>query len=322
MDPDTPMQRIRRAWVLNLDADLELGSAGPAYTPSRSVVSAMRAWRNRIAPTLLSPGDVLVDEDTPPGSARGLVGRAFCPTPGALSLLERSGAKPEAHPSAAVLRRVNGRGFCASLGETLAGAVFVTNEAEAREKLTSSPPAGSRGWRIKRAFAMAGRAQRVISVDATTGRTAVSREDWDFVRASLGQGEGCGLRIEPDVAVATEYAMHGVLAPDGSLVLGEIVTQRCDARGAWIASERLPACALASFPFAHVLEEEARRVARSLYEAGYFGPFGIDAFTYRDPGGDVPRPGDHLRFNPRSEINARYSMGFSVGFGRDRVPRA
>jgi hypothetical protein len=50
--------------------------------------------------------------------------------------------------------------------------------------------------------------------------------------------------------------------------------------------------------------EEANLVARALHDAGYFGPFGVDAFTYS--GG---------LFQPRSEINARYSMGFSVGFG-------
>ena len=45
---------------------------------------------------------------------------------------------------------------------------------------------------------------------------------------------------------------------------------------------------------------------------GYFGPFGIDGFRYRDTDG-------HLRFNPRSEINARYSMGWAVGM-RDKRP--
>jgi hypothetical protein len=39
----------------------------------------------------------------------------------------------------------------------------------------------------------------------------------------------------------------------------------------------------------------------------YFGPFGVDAYTYRARDG-------RLGLQPRSEINARYSMGFAAGF--------
>ena len=49
------------------------------------------------------------------------------------------------------------------------------------------------------------------------------------------------------------------------------------------------------------------RVAVALAGSGYFGPFGIDAFTYRNADGTVA-------LQPRSEINARYSMGFAIGF--------
>jgi hypothetical protein len=52
-------------------------------------------------------------------------------------------------------------------------------------------------------------------------------------------------------------------------------------------------------------------VAQALLEAGYFGPFGIDAFRWVDRAGVE-------RFNPRCEINARYSMGWAVGMGSRR----
>ena len=58
---------------------------------------------------------------------------------------------------------------------------------------------------------------------------------------------------------------------------------------------------------------EAERVARALSGAGYFGPFGVDAFTYRDRVGNVC-------VQPRSEINARYTMGFAVGFAPHEIP--
>jgi hypothetical protein len=51
-------------------------------------------------------------------------------------------------------------------------------------------------------------------------------------------------------------------------------------------------------------------VGRALFAAAYFGPFGVDGFVYRDHDGG-------LRLQPRSEINARYSMGFAIGFGRE-----
>jgi hypothetical protein len=57
----------------------------------------------------------------------------------------------------------------------------------------------------------------------------------------------------------------------------------------------------APFAFARDLETETQRVGARLHAAGYFGPFGVDAFIYE--GG----------FQPRSEINARFSMGFPVG---------
>ena len=84
------MATRRFAWVLNLDADLEL-AARHAYTPKRSVREAMRPWRSLLAASLLGPDDVLVDESTPLRSARGLAGRAFCPTPRALAMLVRAG---------------------------------------------------------------------------------------------------------------------------------------------------------------------------------------------------------------------------------------
>ncbi|MBI3202756.1 MAG: hypothetical protein HYZ29_14550 [Myxococcales bacterium] len=283
----------RRAWALNLDADLELAALGSAYAPPDRVLRVMRARRAELAPRLLGPGDLLVDESSPPGCAKGLPGRAFCPTPRALALLERAGAAPEPAPPASVLREVNGRAFCSRLGATLPAALFVRTEAEAFALLRSAPPAGFEAWRVKRAFGMAGRGQRVLAPGS------LSAADAAFVRAGL---ERDGLCIEPSACIVGEYAVHGVLAPDGSVRFGAVVQQRCDRRGAWLATEPLAG----PFPFGEALAESARRVAAALHAAGYFGPFGVDAYTHR--------VGAEVCFNPRSEINARYSMGFAVGF--------
>ncbi len=104
--------------------------------------------------------------------------------------------------------------------------------------------------------------------------------------------------------------MHGFLAASGELAIGAPTVQRTDATGAWRAS--LPAA-----PGDLSADEERdlftamESTAAALREAGYFGPFGIDAFRYRDESSAT-------RWNPRGEINARYSMGWAVGMGERR----
>jgi len=282
----------RTAWVLNLDADLELGK-GKTYTPTRAVLGAMRTFVPVVAAALLGPDDLLLADDAAPGSARGFTGRAFCPTVRALGLLRRAGADPAPHPSFEVLRAVNSRAFSASLGPTLPHAHFVTDEERAHAILATAPRPFT-AWRLKRAFGMNGRAQRIVEPGGA------SAADRTFVTAAIAEG---GLQIEPQVTIVREYAMHGLLAADGSLRTGDLVEQRCDPQGAWLSSEPVDEPSVR-----WALHEEIAQVARALAAAGYFGPFGVDAFSYREPGAS------ELRLQRRSEINARYSMGFAAGF--------
>jgi hypothetical protein len=267
---------------LNLDADLEL--ARPRYSPTKAVQAAMVPHVERLARELLAPGDVLVGT----ADVRGMPGRAFCPTPLAIAALARAGAVPEEHPPVEVLRAVNSRAFCSDLGPTLPGAVFV-RELDAALEVLARPPALARAWRVKRAFGMAGRGQRVVAAELDEGDRA-------FLRGAIDGG----VQIEPNVAIVRELGVHGMIAKDRTFELGRLVTQTCDARGQWLATELAP-------DIGHPMMSEAERVAVALAERGYFGPFGIDGFEYRDLDGAV-------RLQPRSEINARYSMGFAVGF--------
>ena len=282
----------RHAWVLNLDADLELAH-GAGYTPSASVARGTAAFAERLRATLASPHDVVVDASTPDGSAAGLVGRAFCPTPTAIAMLVRAGAEPEPHPPLDVLRRVTSRAFSASLGQTLPKAAFVTRLEDAWEILRKDPAPGT-GWRIKRAFGMAGRGHRVV-------RAAPSEADVAFLANWLAKG---GAQIEPNVRVVDEYAMHGFVSPDGCVRVGVLTRQRTDASGAWLASERAEG---APGDIHDAVARETERAAHALALEGYTGPFGVDAFTYDAGSGVVLRA--------RSEINARYSMGFAMGMG-------
>ena len=54
-------------------------------------------------------------------------------------------------------------------------------------------------------------------------------------------------------------------------------------------------------------------MASALRGEGYFGPFGVDAYSYRDAAGA-------LRLQSRSEINARYTMGFPRSLVPDAEP--
>jgi hypothetical protein len=63
-----------------------------------------------------------------------------------------------------------------------------------------------------------------------------------------------------------------------------------------------------------VLTATADRVAHALREAGYRGPFGIDAFRWRDAAGAV-----HL--HPLCEINARLTFAhIAHALGRNLFP--
>jgi hypothetical protein len=205
---------------------------------------------------------------------------------------------PEPCPPVDVLRRVNCRSFAAGLGATLPGAAFVTTSDVAEAMLAAPPPVGA-AWRVKHAFGMAGRNQRVIAPAST------DRVDRTFVAAGLRRD---GVQIEPNVVVVEEYGRHAALSEGGSLRVGALVRQWCDARGAWVATERVSDPASAPLDVARRLGSEIERVGAALHAAGYFGPFGIDAYTYRDAK-------NALALQPRSEINARYSMGFAIGFG-------
>jgi hypothetical protein len=285
--------RERTAWVLNLDADLEL-AGGPRYAPTNAVRAAMAPHVERLSASLLAPGDVRIDEDSPPGIAAGLVGRAFCPTSRAVALLVRAGARPAPHPTQEILREVNGRAFCAALGPTLPDGAFV-RDVDAALAMLARQPTVARQWRVKRAFGMAGRGQRPIASGVVT------EPDRAFLRSAIA-ADG-GIMIEPDVTIVRELAIHGLVAEGGPYRFGRLVEQKCNAHGQWLETllaEDVDADTRAA------LEDEARRVARALGHAGYFGPFGLDAFLYRDLDGAV-------RLQPRSEINARYSMGFATG---------
>lgn len=283
----------RFAWVLNLDAELELSEGTRrGYNPSARVTAQLDEY-GRGSRALLGPDDVLVQ---PGVDAHGLVGRAWCPTPNAVSRLVAAGAEPEPHPGVEVLRRVNHRRFAVELGGGLHEQYYVNERAELERRFEHV----ERPWLLKRPLAFAGRGQMRVyrALDAT---------QWKWVDATLRTD---GLVLEPLVTPTREFSLHGFVPRDGDcpIELGHVCVQEVTDRGVFRAVRRAAHHADIEADERRALVERAQRVADALRKAEYFGPFGIDAYRYEAAG--------RVGFCALSEINARYTMGFATGFLR------
>lgn len=284
---------MRFGWVLNLDAELELSLPPHSYSaPTR--LTRQLALYGAGARNLLGEQDVLIAADTFVGGAgAGLVGRAWCPTPRALSLLRKAGVEPEPHPAAAVLRRVNHRLFALQLGGGLTGQRYVSERSE----LLALPLSEERPWLLKRPLSFSGRGQLRIyaSIDA---------KQWAWIDASLRSD---GVIVEPLVQPTLELSLHGFVWRDGAFELGRVCVQEVSDRGVFRGIRCASPAELHAGESA-LLVAAGARVAEALWAAGYFGPFGIDGYRYRSREGGG--------FCALGEINARYSMGFVTGFPR------
>jgi hypothetical protein len=283
----------RYAWILNLDAELELARARPGYATSQKLLSQLAQHGSR-SRALLGPTDLLVEPNEElQAKPTELVGRAWCPTPLALTRLRARGIEPEPHPEAAVLRRVNHRLFAHEVGGGLPHQTYFRN----RDDLLSHLSGSSRHWLLKRPLAFAGRGQlRIIG--------PLTEKQLSWVDASL---ESDGLLLEPLVQPTLELSLHGFIWQDGRHELGRICTQQVSERGVF-QSVRLATLDEVTPAESAAFTERAHAVARALGDAGYFGPFGIDGYRYSLDG--------VTGFCALGEINARYTMGFVTGFPR------
>jgi hypothetical protein len=284
---------MRYAWVLNLDAELELARGRPGYVAQRKL-TAQLALHGASSRALLGADDVLLAaEDAVALPAGDWRGRCWCPTPLALQLLRARGIEPEPHPSPAVLRRVNHRLFAHELGGGLPQQAYVRSRAELLERVGD----GAEKWLLKRPLSFAGRGQlRLIG--------PITEKQWTWLDLSLKRD---GLILEPLVTPTFEVSLHGFVWQGGRFELGRVCAQDVSERGTFRGVRLAAAEELASNESAALLER-ADTVARALHDAGYFGPFGIDAYRYTW--------GDRGAFCALSEVNARYTLSFVTGFPR------
>jgi hypothetical protein len=276
---------VAALWLLNLDAELECdGRASPTST-QRSAVDRFRP----AARALLAPGDV--EWSGIRGEGRGRMAAAWCATPRAHALLGAAGADTSDLCPATVVRAVLSRAFARSLRADGEMEGFVRTPGELDALLTRGP--GGSAWLAKREFSLAGRGRRRLCSGALTA------QDRAWIAASFARG---GLQVEPWYQVQAEFALHGLLGRDGRLHEGRLCRQVVDAHGSWLESAPAREDELDAGE-SRALRAAFGGAARALREAGYHGPFGIDAFRHAHGSRAL------------SELNARHSMGWAVGFG-------
>src|SRR5690606_19587514 len=214
--------------------------------------------------------------------------------------------------------------------------LFASDVETARRVLASPSPAG---WMVKRGCGFAGRSNRRFP-------PAPTADDWRWLDHAFLDG---GVQIEPWVVVLAEYSLHALIAPNGTTTIGLPCVRLSTERPSYARvsdAHRAAAFDTAAFDTAAfdtaafdtaafgatqntaspnaaqgtaqdtalapseraALYEQVRAVSLALHAVGYFGPFGIDAFRYESSEGP--------RFNPRSEINARYTLAFATGMDR------
>lgn len=284
---------MTRAWLLNFDADEELARPeGPRRMPTSAALAA-RLLRARVL--LVPRSDCVLP------SARTDIERVLCwmPTRRALASVVRAGLPKPRAPSFEVLRMVNSRKFAAALGSGPTGARWI-GHLEELERSTRDAPGE---WILRAAHGFAGRGRWAAS-------TPLDDAALRFARAAFTRDGG--LELAPRVTILGELALHGFVTQAGAVTLGVPTVSHVDAYGQW---RRVSHAQDLSAIDTRALEAAAAETASALTAAGYFGPFGIDAFRYRGMHGAT-------EFCARSEINARYTMAWGRGMRGRRIDLA
>ena len=249
---------------------------------------------------------------------------AWCETPEAAAERARSGAadldppEPDAPladllwrlPTAppAVVAAIHHRAFhlalVRELGCALPGARMVASLAELEAHLAAGAAnavggAAGGAWVVKAPLSAAGRSRHVAATAAEVADPAVRPR-----LAALFARHG-PLLFEPWLARLDDWGAAAVVTASGVRLLGLhrlLVDDRGRFHGIELAASDEAPPGLPELDRAR-LEATAEAVGRALALEGYSGPFGIDAYRIRDPGGEP-------RLQPLGEINARLTFGF------------
>lgn len=340
-------------WVLNLDGEHEL-EAGRRYAPTEHLKAIVERARQSLwsGPySLVRPGDRVIAD--PASDPRGLPqagaslpclrvtqdgviaelvspeqlatssARAWLPTERARALFSGVGLLLESAPPQDVLAAVNARDFAVGPRASIVAEAFdkhVALDEESALRVLALPAPG--GWMVRRRFGAAGRGRRRFEGGAALDRSVAStwsttsaalrtsEADLSWLRASLRLGP---VVLEPWVEITTEFTRSGFVTSEGDVIVSAPCFQATDRAGAWTGTEQAGAGEVARADD-EALAGALEAAGRALAAQGYFGPFGIDAFRYRDP-----RAPGRTRLNPLSEINARYTMDWALAMGPARL---
>lgn len=286
-----------KAWVLNLEADDER-ARGPGWNPSSALLARLDLEARRLAGTLVRPGDIILahrDRDALAAFKRTrrdaleFMGDTWSPTVKARAALRAAGVALPPFVPEAVLDLVSSRRFAQSLSPVEPREIALGRHDLDAAALPEGPA------RVSLAHTCAGRGHWFSSSRAETetlARRALAEHPFVFVAAR--------------VRVLVDFALHGWVHRHGEVTLGAPTSQRVDPRtGAWRESVLAPRDALSDDEF-RALFAHAEEAGEALARAGYWGPFGIDAFRFEDAEG-------RARFCARCEVNARYTMGWATG---------
>lgn len=214
---------------------------------------------------------------------------------------------PEPSAVAAVHHRSFHLQIAEEIGCALPGAQMVTSLAELDRVLRGAP----RSWVVKAPFSAAGR-DRYIERDGPDLADAKARRTVERLFERHG-----ALLFEPWLERTADFGVSALLTGSELRIVG-LHGQKVDRKGQFTAIDLAPAISSADRA---LLLETAEAVAAALRLAGYVGPFGIDAWSYRGWDGESV-------LNPLGEINARMTFGLvewalaerGSGRGRDGPP--
>jgi hypothetical protein len=308
---DLPEGALSRRILANLLCENEL--AGRLSSPPRPVLETVA----RMAPLLrifAREGDRLWSPAPGPDLESGPLHAlppadevlAWCETPSALE--HRGGPRrPTAidwaaplhdlvwrlpTPPPAVVARVHHRAFCLQIAEeigcALPGARMAESLPELDRILRTAPPA----WVVKAPLSASGRS-RFIERSGPALADPKARRTVERLFERHGP-----LLFEPWMERTADFGVSALLGPDDLKVVG-IHGQRIDRKGQFAGIDLQPDL---SAQDRDLLLRTVEAVAAALRQAGYVGPFGIDAWRYR-------REDGALALHPLGEINARMTFG-------------
>jgi hypothetical protein len=211
-------------------------------------------------------------------------------------------------PPVGVTTAVNHRSFCLEIADRLGYALPGARMIESRKELDRHLRSVHGGWVVKAPLSAAGRYRYIHhageSLDDPLNQGAVERL-LELQRPLL---------FEPWMDRTADFGCVALLTPSGLRLAGfhRLLVNSSghfhgiELRAAFRGIEGLDNGEKAQ------MEEVFNAVAAALRQAGYTGPFGIDAWRYRRPDGTPA-------FQPLGEINARMTFGLVARALVDRV---